>query len=290
MSEIKFNEDDNKTVDVNVESTAQEEFDKKAGEVKERVRHLSEKSAGSQLPVKYRPVINDYMPSFAEMRLPRVNIVQCIGDLKDSFDPGEIVYRQTTVLYSPERRGEKATDPCELVILGLLPKRWAERKSGGERGRLLDSEDAIRKAGGTVDYDEWKLKKDSGLAYFEPLAEFIVLLKQPKHLPNSDSIFPFYVDGARYALAIWGMKGSAYNNCAKFVFADRQIGPTYEKGYPSCLYRCHAWVKSFGPGKSAWIPKFEAVGPTSESFQAFAAEIIAGASGAGANDAGAAEE
>lgn len=240
--------------------------------------------------VKHRPVINDYIPSFAEMRLPRINVVQNIGPLQEQFSPGEVVYRQTTILHTPERKGEKGTPPGEVVILGLLPKRWAERVAGGEKGRLVSSPEEARRAGGTTDYDEWKLKKESGLAYFEPLAEFIVLVKQPKHLQGTaDAVFPFKVDGDRFALGIWAMKSTAYNNCAKFIFTDRQIGPTLEGGYPSCLYRFHTWLKPFGAGKSSWVPKFEAIGPTSESFQKFAATVIAGASGSDADDTGAAE-
>lgn len=243
------------------------------------------------LPAKHRPVINDRIPAFSEMRLPRINICQNIGGLSENFQPGEVVYRQTTVVYSPERKGEKGTAPGELVILGLLPDRWVERVAGGEKGRIVMSPEEARSKGGTTDYDEWKLKEEDGMAYFEPLAEFICLLKWPKHLPGAMTQFPFKIDEDRFALGIWGMKSTAYNNCAKYVFSDRSIGPTYEGGYPSCLYQFTTWLKPFGKGKSAWVPAFKATGPTTESFQKFAHEIIASAAEAPkANDDGGAEE
>lgn len=276
MSEINFNEQDEQPNTTQVEETTVVE-----PETQERY-----------LPVKSRPIINDYIPGFAEMRLPRVNVVQHIGSLQEQFTPGEVVYRQTTVLYAPETRGNKATSPGEGVILGLLPKRWAERVSGG-RGRLANSPEEVRRMGGTTDWDEWKLKEKSGLAYFEPLAEFIMLFKQPEHLKGkADAAFPMPVDGERYALGIWAMKSTAYNNCAKHIFFDRSAGSTYEHGYPSVCYRFTTWLKKIpGPGdKSAWVPKFDVVGLTSDSFRKFAAEQIASAEGKGASDQGPTED
>jgi hypothetical protein len=231
--------------------------------------------------------MQDYIPSFAELRLPRVNIVQNIGDLKDSFEPGEIVYKQSAILYSPEIKDVKGTGPFNLVILCLLPRRWVERVEGGARGEIAYSLAEVKELGGTTVWKEWDLKKADGMRYFEPYAEFVCLIEKPTQLEKDEINFPFDVDGKSYALAIWGMKSSAFNNCAKTLFTDRVSGPTL-KGYPTVVYAVSSKVKPFGAGKKAYIPVFEAVAKTTPAFQEFAHNLRVGT--AEAEEAGEAEE
>jgi hypothetical protein len=237
--------------------------------------------------VNSSPTIRDYIPTFAEMRLPRINIIQKSSDAIGQFPLGSVVYRKTATLYIPRGEKEAGTEPGQTVILGLLPTRWAEKRKGEIGGDLVSSPAEVRALGGTTDYAEWK-KSGFTVPYFEQMAEFICMLKQPKHLPNAASIFPWQVDGERYGLGIWAMRGAAFNNCAKFIFSDRQIGPTYEHGYPSCLYGFTTWHKAWDDKRSAELPRFTALEPTSESFQKFAAEIIAGS--VNVEETGSAEE
>jgi hypothetical protein len=217
----------------------------------------------------------DFIPSFANMRLPRVNLVQGIGELSETFEPGQIVYKGATVLYDPGiKKPEDRTDPLEVVILGMLPFRYVEKRDGGH-GEIVDTLEEVADLKGTIDWNEWNLKKAGGVLLFETLAEFILAIKQPKHLPKAVQSFPFKVDDARYALGIWGMKGSAFNNCAKVtIFPDRAMGCTREFGYPSHSYLASSRTKKFGNGKTSWIPSWKEHLPTSEAFLKFAQSTI----------------
>lgn len=234
-------------------------------------------STPRSLPVtKYNPALTDYIPSFADLRLPRLNIVHGVGQLKDSFPVGAIVYGSQTVVYEPKLGKKDASAPAEVVVLGWLPTRYAERVPGGGKGLLLNTEAEVRANGGTVDWKEWDLKKDSGLRYFQLLAEAVVLVRAPAGLAEeeAEATFPFIVDDVRYGLAIYGMKGTAYTNGAKTLFTARQIG-VLRKGYPSFSWKMTTKAVPFGEN-TVPVPQFEPLRKTSESFQKFTESLING--------------
>lgn len=226
-------------------------------------------------PVKYNPVISDFIPSFADLRLPRLNIVHGIGRLKETFTVGGLVYNQQFELYVPKIGKHEATPPVEVVILGWLPLRYAEKVKEG-RGMLVSTEEEVRRAGGTLDYREWKLKEELGMKRFEPLMEAVVLVKQPEILKEDDANFPFVIDGARYLLALFPMKGMTYNNTAKGLFTLRQVGCLRERGYPSFAFNVHVEWKATTGDRGSFIPVFKPLKKTSDAFQKYALELISG--------------
>jgi hypothetical protein len=46
-------------------------------------------------------MLGDTIPDFKDIILPRLNIVQGVGNLKDQFPQGAIVFNQSTVLFVP---------------------------------------------------------------------------------------------------------------------------------------------------------------------------------------------
>ena len=103
----------------------------------------------------------DYLPGFKDVILPRLNIVQSIGQLKDQFPQGALVYGQSLVLFTPpvidRATGNiktPALPPVEITIIGWRPTRFVEKIQGGDRGMIVNSEDEVRAAGGTLDYNE----------------------------------------------------------------------------------------------------------------------------------------
>jgi hypothetical protein len=189
-------------------------------------------------------LLGDKLPTFKEIILPRLNIVQGSGMLKDSFPFGSIVYNQQAVLYTPPDIDKQTgnikragTKPVVITVLGFHPTRYAEKVVGGARGIIVNSEDAVRAAGGTLDYNEWKLKASSGMKRFEYLAEAVVAVERPECCADDDTVFVYSVDGKKYALAIWGLKGTAYTAAAKRVFfTARSMGCLQKGGYPSWSY------------------------------------------------------
>jgi hypothetical protein len=233
----------------------------------------------SQLPAPYQPVLGDYIPSMADMRLPRLNIVHGVGQLKDNFPVGALVYNSQITLYEAKLGNKSETAPVELVVLGWLPLRYAEKVPGGGRGMLVSSPEAVRDAGGTLDYNEWKLKRADGMRRFETLAEAVCLIKQPELCKDEDAQFPFVIESERWALGVWGMKGTAFTNGAKTVFTARQMGCCLE-GYPSCSWFASTEGKPFttetGEKTNIPVPKFVPGKSTSAAFRKFAVNIVNG--------------
>jgi len=185
--------------------------------------------------------LGDKLPTFSEIIFPRLNIVQNVGIMKDSFPPGSIIHGQNLVIYEPTIYNKKSnelikqgTPPLILTVLGFRPTRYVEKVQGGGKGMLCETVEAVRLAGGTLDYNEWKLKEKDGIKRFEYMADAVVLIERPAHCADDDTVFIYPVNGKKYALAMWSMKGTQYTQAAKRVFfTNRQMG-WLRKGYPSC--------------------------------------------------------
>lgn len=184
--------------------------------------------------------LTDHVPGISEIILPRINLVQGVGGLKDSFQVGAIVHNQTTVLYTPPVINvktstiEKAgTAPLVITVLNFRKTQFTEKVAGGARGLLCNTEVEVRAAGGTIDYKEWALKQKDGMKRFEYLATALIAIERPEIAADDDTIFVYPVDGKKYALALWGMKGSAYTRAAKAVFFTARNLGCLRAGYPA---------------------------------------------------------
>lgn len=232
-------------------------------------------------------VLGDKLPSFDDIKLPRINIVQGIGELKDTFPQGAVVFNQAVVLFVPpvidKTTGNikvAGTPPANITILGFRPTRFVEKlsqaeRSSGRQGIIVNTEAEVRAQGGTLDYREHKLKEKDGMRLFEPLAEAVVLIRRPEASADDNTVFTFDVDGAKYALALWGMKGTAYTAAAKSVFfTHRAIGCLQKGGYPSWSYNLSTRLKPFQNGNSCWVPVCVPNSKSSDAFLAFVANIL----------------
>lgn len=227
-------------------------------------------------------VLGDHLPTFAEIILPRINLVASVGGLKDSFVPGSFVYDQRVVLYVPpainvktskvEREG---TPPVTVTVLGFRATRYVENIKGGGRGLLCNSEAEVRAAGGTLDYQEYKLKEKDGMRRFDYLTEALLAIERPSDVQDDDTVFTFEADGLKYALALYAMKASAYTVAKRTVFLARSLG-CLKGGYPT-----HSWSLSSRldptPDKSStfWKPVLVPCRKSTPAFLDFAASVLA---------------
>jgi hypothetical protein len=206
-------------------------------------------------------VLGDKIPDFSEVIVPRINIVQNIGQLKDSFESGAIVYNQQHSLFVPPLIDLKtgtveraATPPVIITVLGFRPTRYSEKTTGGARGIIVNTEAEVRAQGGTLDYAEWKLKVASGMKRFEPLADAFIAIERPESFPDDDTVFGYDVDGKKVALALWAMKGTAYTAAAKRVFFTGRSMGILRGGYPTWAFSFATREESYDTGNKAWVP------------------------------------
>jgi hypothetical protein len=233
-------------------------------------------------------VLGDVIPDFSEIVMPRINIVHGIGQLKESFPVGSIVFNQSAILFTPpvlkknpatgvDEVIEQALPPVNITVLGFRPTRFVEKVEGGGRGIICNSEADVRSCGGTLDYKEWEMKKNSGFKLFQPLAEALVAIRRPAHCADDDSVFVYEVDGHKYALGLWGMKGSAYTAAAKTVFfTHRKLG-CLMKGYPTKNYNFTTKLKPLGPkANPTWVPVCLPAENSTPAFLDFVREVLGG--------------
>lgn len=205
-------------------------------------------------------LLGDYLPELKDIILPRLNIVQNIGKLQETFVKGSLVFGQNLVLFEPPKvdtqgaQTKAASPPVNLTVIGFRPTRFVEKVKGGARGMIVNTEEEVTANAGTLDYNEWKLKEASGIKRFEALADAMVAIRRPVDIKDDDTTFVYEVEGHKYALALWSMKGGVYTEGAKKVFfTARKIG-ALRSGYPAFSFYVTTRLKPYAGGNAAWVP------------------------------------
>jgi hypothetical protein len=235
---------------------------------------------------KGAPMLGDKIPDFSEIVLPRINIVQNIGKLSESFPKGAILFNQALVIFTPPEMDARtntiktpATPPVTMIALGFRETRYCEKVEGGgesgARGIIVSTEAEVRANGGTLDYAEYTLKKGSGMKRFEPMADALVAIQRPEFCADDDSTFTYEVEGVKYAIALWAMRGTAYTAAAKRVFfTARKMGCLKKGGYPSWQFAISTRLEKYPGGHSAWVPVAIQDKVTTPKFLEFAAQVL----------------
>lgn len=225
-------------------------------------------------------VLGDKIPEFKDIILPRLNIVQGTGELKDSFPQGAVVFGQSLVIFTPPVVNAKTgnvekpgTPPAIITVLGFRPTRFSEKVQGGIRGMIVDTEEQVTAAGGTLNYQEWAAKKSAGMKRFEPLADALVVIERPEAVADDDTVFIYPCDGKKYALALWALKGTAYTAAAKGVFFTARAVGCLRQGYPTYSYALSTRQQS-REGNTWYVPVCIPKSKSTPEFLAFAASIL----------------
>jgi hypothetical protein len=236
---------------------------------------------GTQLPATNLPT-GDYVPGFDDIVVPVLNLVHNIGDLKEMFTPGELVFNQQSVLYSPPKivKGQvekPGTSPLIITCIGWGSMRYSEKVEGGGRGIVVKSEQEVTQNGGTLDWNEWKLKKASGMKRFEELATGLFAIQRPDWIPDDGAVFNYELDGNKYVLAKWHFHGSSFTAaCKQVLFYQRKMGNLIN-GYYRFSYAVTTREKLFSQtGNKAWIPVLVPNKPSSQAMVDFAAMVLKG--------------
>lgn len=226
------------------------------------------------------PTYDDENIGFEDIILPRLNIVQKVGDLSNIFTPGDVVLNQQLVVYNAPKPNT-VSEPLSIVVLGFRKKQFVEKVEGGALGAMCNSEAEVSKLGGTLDYKEWqesiKAAKETGgraLKYFQRLATALILVEKPASIPDEDhTMFPYECEGKFYALALWSMKGTGYTHGAKNIFTARKIGHLRSGGYTSQGWKLGTKLEGFN-GNYAHVPVLKPGARSTDTFKAFAKDIL----------------
>lgn len=220
-------------------------------------------------------------PRMDQVIMPRLNLVQSTGTLKDQFPQGSIVYAQSLVLFEPPVINLKTsavekpgTPPVTITAIKFNPERFIEKVEGGIGGQIFNTEDEVRAAGGTLSYKEWELKKASGLKRFGPMAESLFAIERPDCCADDDSTFIYECDGKKYALALWSLTWTNYTSVAKGTFYTQRAMGCLKNGYPTYSFSLSTRLSPPKNGNRWHQPVLIKNKPSTPAFLEFAASIL----------------
>lgn len=140
-----------------------------------------------------------------DIQLPRLSLVQKIGDLSEAgITPGSFVFNKEVAL-------SDGKTPVEMTVLRLV-KQYRQKLEYGDPATPLvfDTQQEVIDNGGTLKYGEPN--------YFQEVAHLFVALAKPANLPEQHAAH-FYREhaGKQYTLAIYTVASTAFTAVGKKV-------------------------------------------------------------------------
>lgn len=137
--------------------------------------------------------------------IPRLNIVQSVGQLAELFNAGSVVLNKEVELPTP----------LELTIL-LARKQYVENLDfdSDERPMVFNTLEEVKAAGGTIEWEE-NVKPS-----FAQILHVHVLFKAPAGL---DYALPLEYGGCAYGMAQWTLRGVAYSRAGKNIITAAKL-------------------------------------------------------------------
>jgi hypothetical protein len=212
-------------------------------------------------PPATSPFSDDNIP-LSEITLPRLNIVQKVGELSNVFNEGSLVLSGEQVLYElPKDPKAEAPAPLTILCLGFQPMIFVEKLPGGTSGRRANSPEEVVSMGGTIDFNESK----TGKPLFQRSRTGLFLIEKPANV--DDTNFPHERDGKKYCTALWTTKASGYTNGAKVFQTAKQIGCLRgPDGYRTAFYTLGTARKQTD-GNFYYVPVLRPGAKTTEEFR-----------------------
>jgi hypothetical protein len=168
--------------------------------------------APSSNPVTASGIVGEV--SLSDIKLPRLNLVQKVGSLADSFTPGSIVFEKTFVLSDGKPDNALELTPLKLRKQYQRKTAWGEGDSN-EQPEVYDTAEQVRSAGGSLQYGDEN--------FFQEIAHIAFAVKMPENLEAPDELvdlFPHSFNDALYAVAMWTVASSSYTALGKRIISD----------------------------------------------------------------------
>lgn len=241
----------------------------------EPVVKSSEPAPGINLPAE-RPTsaVQTFLQDDDSIRIedivfPRINIVQKVGELSNTFNPGEIVYNQQLVLRTAKKGEAPEPAPLRAVVIGFKPDQFVQKTTDGS-GEIVGSEKEVHDLGGTLDYNEHNGPAKKPL--FQRMSTALLVVEQPDGVDALS--FPHSHAGKNYSIVLWSMKGAAHTAGAKILKTEKKMGALREGGYRSGVIAVSTKLKDFRTGNSAWVPVIKVVERTTPEFRDWVTSLL----------------
>lgn len=194
-----------------------------------------------------------------DIKLPRLNIVQKVGDLGNTFPAGGVVFMKEILLTDGKT-------PVPVTVLRIR-KQYQENLPYGsdEFPKTFDTLEEVRAAGGqNAAYDE--------PGYYGEIAHIQLAIQAPEDAPEEViALFPHTYKEKAYAVAIWTVKSSGYTAAAKPIFTAK--GNQLRDGLFHGQWMLSSELRK--NAKNSWfVPKIQYVGKHDAEGSAFFSGLL----------------
>ncbi len=225
--------------------------------------------------------------------IPRLTLVQNVGQLCEQFAPGSFVLDSRLALTDPGS-ADPAQKILRAILIGLWPIQYVEHISSGSgpsawgAARRYSSVEEVISNNGTLYYREYAASLHSAkpLAWFRPIRTGLVLIARPAHLGTTsgntlEADFPLGVEGeGAWALATWTLRGVSYAHVLNRIIYPQKSWGLLKNGYPTRILTIQANKKAYkisgGQTNAVWVPVVNFERPTPPALIELAAQVLAG--------------
>lgn len=206
-----------------------------------------------------------------DFRLPRINVVQAVGQLSEDFKPGTILLNKEVELVAASTDPKEWTEPLELIVLNAR-KQFRENIEfdGDKQPRVLDTLAEVEKNGGWIDW------RNDEKPPWSPMLTALLLVKARTEAHAEQFGIPG-PDGAQYEMALWTMTGVAFSKAGKAIMtAGTYSLKNKETGEPMLhLGRWHLQVRREKLGTNlVYVPRLQSAGKNDAEFVKFAEGLL----------------
>jgi len=137
-----------------------------------------------------------------DIKLPRINLVQKVGDLSNLFTPGIFLFNKEVIL-------SNGKTPFDVTVLRLRKQYQQDLPYGSEElPQAFDTAEEVINSGGSLKWGDEN--------YYKEIAHVQLAMEKPSDCPAElEGLFPHVFEDKQYGVAIWTLTGSAFTSAGK---------------------------------------------------------------------------
>jgi hypothetical protein len=197
-----------------------------------------------------------------DIKLPRLNLVNKVGDLSNLFTPGTWVLSKEHQINDIDPKNKGAGIPLKVIAVRLkVEYQEALPYDPDVRPRVFQTAEEVRLAGGRIDYG-----RAEGI--FAKVGHIEFFIQEPETLSEEAATSFFYMLGdKRYARVIYTASSTAYAETAAILYSAYRTGHLNKTGLLGGYWSLGSKLKTGDKG-TWWIPSMKTAGEVPAEIQA----------------------
>lgn len=193
-----------------------------------------------------------------DVRVPRINVVQKVGDLSEVFDFGDVVLDKELKLAS-------MGDPISVTVLHMKNQYKESIPYGSDiMPNVFDTKQEVLENGGNFTYGQD--------GYYERVAHATLLIEAPEG-EEDNPLFSFTFDGKSYAMVLFTMQRTSFTSMGKEI--NTAAAHWAKDGIWKIKWEMSTEKRKAG-ANTFCVPKLRRSGRHSDEFVAFAEGLMMG--------------